>query len=185
MAWELTGNADATAASFLGSTNAQPLIVRAGTTPSATPPERLRILPDGKISIGTTTPQARLSVAGGGAVINSVAIGTDTSGVGYHNEHETVGAAGTGTPPPSRATPGLAIGAWCIPRTGYCTMMVGTERRYGRYDPCPGPGDSSPGNGKVLEPSPKACSGRGGRSSERPPLGEPRWRVPVEKVRSS
>ena len=91
MAWELTGNADATAASFLGSTNAQPLIIRAGTTPSATPPERLRVLPDGRIGIGTTTPQARLSVAGGGATLNGVAVGTDTSAVGYPNKYETVG----------------------------------------------------------------------------------------------
>jgi hypothetical protein len=91
MAWELTGNADATAASFLGSTNAQPLIVRTGPTPSATPPERLRVLTDGRIGIGTTTPQARLSVAGGGATLNGVAVGTDASGLNYHNEHETVG----------------------------------------------------------------------------------------------
>ncbi len=98
MAWELIGNADAAAASFLGSTNAQPLIVRAGPTPSATPPERLRVLPDGKIGIGTT-PQARLSVAGGVATLNGVAAGTDTSAVGYHNERATVDGKASEPPP--------------------------------------------------------------------------------------
>jgi hypothetical protein len=93
MAWELTGNAIGSTGGFLGATDAQPLIIRTGINPSATPPERLRVAPDGKIGIGTATPQARLSVAGGGAVINSVTVGTDTSGVGYFNEHETVGVA--------------------------------------------------------------------------------------------
>jgi hypothetical protein len=93
MAWELTGNADVTAASFLGSTNAQPLVIRTGITPSPTPPERLRVAPDGKVGIGTTTPQARLSVVGDGATINGVAIGANASGLNYPNKHETVGVA--------------------------------------------------------------------------------------------
>jgi hypothetical protein len=97
MPWELTGNADATATSFLGSTNAQPLIVRTGPTPSATPPERLRITTEGRIGIGTAAPQARLSVAGAGAIINNVSIGTDGAGVNYPNEAETIGLASPGT----------------------------------------------------------------------------------------
>jgi hypothetical protein len=111
MPWELTGNAIGSTGGFLGITDAQPLIIRTGTTPSAQPPERLRVLPDGKIGIGTASPQARLSVAGGGAIINNVAIGTDTSGVSYLNEHETVGAALPGTTLRLQSPNGLAFHA--------------------------------------------------------------------------
>lgn len=111
MAWELTGNAIGATGGFLGTTDAQPLIIRTGATASTQPPERLRVLPDGKIGIGTATPQARLSVAGGGATINNVAIGTDTSGVSYLNEHETVGAALPGATLRLQSPNGLAFHA--------------------------------------------------------------------------
>jgi hypothetical protein len=97
MPWELTGNADATTSSFLGSTNAQPLIIRTGPTPSTQPPERLRVTPDGRIGIGTAAPQARLSVAGAGAIINNVSIGSDGAATNYPNEAETIGLASPGT----------------------------------------------------------------------------------------
>lgn len=50
---------------------------------------------DGKVGIGTTSPGARLSVAGGGATVNGVAIGTDVSGIDYPYEYETVGVTNT------------------------------------------------------------------------------------------
>jgi hypothetical protein len=98
MAWELNGNSDATATSFLGPTSSQPLVVK--TTPStagATPLERLRVTPEGWVGIGIQKPQAKLTVAGGGALINNVAIGTDGLSVDYPNEQETIGLASPGT----------------------------------------------------------------------------------------
>jgi Chaperone of endosialidase len=91
MPWELTGNAIGSTGGFLGTTDAQPLIIRTGTSPAAQPPERLRVMPDGKIGIGTAAPQARLSIAGGGAIVNNVAIGTDSANVNYPNEADTIG----------------------------------------------------------------------------------------------
>lgn len=50
MAWELNGNAIGAIpepGAFLGTTDAQPLIIRTGATSSTTPPERLRVTPRG------------------------------------------------------------------------------------------------------------------------------------------
>lgn len=55
--WSLAGNSVA-AGSFLGTTNAQALSVRTAGA------ERLRVLPDGKVGIGTSGPAAKLHVAG-------------------------------------------------------------------------------------------------------------------------
>jgi hypothetical protein len=98
MAWELNGNPDATAASFLGPTNAQPLVIRTGTTPSPTPPERLRVTTEGRVGIGIANPQAKLSVAGGGAIINNVSVGNNgLDDLDYPNEADTIGLARPGT----------------------------------------------------------------------------------------
>src|SRR5687767_3487363 len=97
MAWELNGNSDATATSFLGPTNAQPLIVKTAPTAGATPLERLRVTSEGRVGVGVINPQAKLTVAGGGALINNLAIGTDGLSVEYPNEQETIGLANPGT----------------------------------------------------------------------------------------
>ena len=51
--------------------------------------------PTGRVGIGTVSPQEKFVVAGGGARINGVAIGTDVAGLNYSFEYETVGVAQT------------------------------------------------------------------------------------------
>src|SRR5829696_9848326 len=98
MAWELNGNAiGTTAGAFLGTTDAQPLVVKTTQTPGATPLERLRVTPDGRVGIGIINPQAKLAVAGGGAIVNNVAIATDGLSINYPEEQETIGLANPGT----------------------------------------------------------------------------------------
>src|SRR3712207_9595069 len=94
MAWELTGNAiGTTAGAFLGTTDAQPLIVK--TTPptaGATPLERLRVTTEGRVGVGIANPQAKLTVAGGGWIINKLTISTHgLLGVAYPKQAETLG----------------------------------------------------------------------------------------------
>ena len=57
--WLLTGNPVTAATDRLGTTNPQPLIVETNGK------ERLRVTPGGNIGIGTASPAAALSVAGG------------------------------------------------------------------------------------------------------------------------
>jgi formylglycine-generating enzyme required for sulfatase activity len=91
--WSLLGNNTITAwngitGSFLGTTSTQPLVL---ATTNATAQdirfftganganERMRILGDGNIGIGTTTPQARLDVNGGIRVGNDTATCTSSN----------------------------------------------------------------------------------------------------------
>jgi hypothetical protein len=98
MPWELNGNAIGATGAFLGTTDAQPLIVKTtAPTPGATPLERLRVTPEGRVGIGIINLSAKLTVAGGVAIINNVAIGTDGLSVDYPNEQETIGLANPGT----------------------------------------------------------------------------------------
>ena len=55
-AWDVDGNDDATGTYFLGTTNAQPLIVKTDRT------ERLRIAATGNVGIGTASPDVPLEV---------------------------------------------------------------------------------------------------------------------------
>jgi hypothetical protein len=60
MAWRLTGNAGTNPANnFIGTTDAQPLVFRTNNA------ERMRILSDGKVGIGTSTPTSRFHLADG------------------------------------------------------------------------------------------------------------------------
>jgi hypothetical protein len=51
--------------------------------------------PTGNVGIGTVSPAQRLVVAGGGAAINGVTVGTDVAGIDYPWEYETVGVSQT------------------------------------------------------------------------------------------
>ena len=51
--------------------------------------------PTGRVGIGTVSPQEKFVVAGGGARINGVTVGTDVAGINYPFEYETVGVSQT------------------------------------------------------------------------------------------
>ena len=51
--------------------------------------------PSGRVGIGTVNPQEKFVVAGGGARINGVTVGTDVAGINYPFEYETVGVSQT------------------------------------------------------------------------------------------
>jgi hypothetical protein len=51
--------------------------------------------PTGRVGIGTVNPQEKFVVAGGGARINGVTIGSDVAGLNYAFEYETVGVSQT------------------------------------------------------------------------------------------
>jgi hypothetical protein len=74
LSWNLSGNAGTNpATNFLGTTDAQPLVIRTNNA------EALRVTADGNVGVGTTTPGARVDVAGGaGTAIN----GTSSAGNG-------------------------------------------------------------------------------------------------------
>jgi cytoskeletal protein CcmA (bactofilin family) len=71
-AWALTGNA-ITGTEFLGTTNAQPLIIRTNNL------ERMRITATGDVGIGTTAPAATLHVVGTAQVSGNTSVGADLS----------------------------------------------------------------------------------------------------------
>src|SRR5678816_496276 len=61
--WHLLGNAGTNASThFVGTTDAKPLVFRTNNT------ERMRILPNGRVGIGTKTPQALFNVPVTGSV---------------------------------------------------------------------------------------------------------------------
>ncbi len=70
-AWSLRGNAATNPASmFLGTTDAQPLLIKTNNT------ERLRILSGGNVGIGTSTPSSLVHLRGGNLLIDTSASGT-------------------------------------------------------------------------------------------------------------
>lgn len=61
--WSLTGNAGTNGnTNFIGTTDSRPLVFRTNSR------ERMRIIPGGKIGIGTSTPDARFTIAVGSGV---------------------------------------------------------------------------------------------------------------------
>jgi hypothetical protein len=62
--WSLTGNS-ITGTEFLGTTNAQPLVIRTNNT------ERMRITATGNVGIGTASPTERLQVSDGNIAITN------------------------------------------------------------------------------------------------------------------
>jgi hypothetical protein len=62
--WSLTGNS-ITGTEFLGTTNAQPLVIRTNNT------ERMRITATGNVGIGTASPTERLQVSDGNVAITN------------------------------------------------------------------------------------------------------------------
>ncbi|MCS7226974.1 MAG: hypothetical protein NZ821_08290, partial [Gloeomargarita sp. SKYB31] len=83
-AWALGGNA-ITGTEFLGTTNNQPLRLYTNNA------EQLRITPTGDVGIGTTTPSARLHVAGSSRVDGTLTAAADLSVEG----NTTLGNAAT------------------------------------------------------------------------------------------
>jgi hypothetical protein len=65
-AWALTGNSGTNpAVNFLGTTDAQPLVIRTNNT------ERMRVTATGNVGIGTATPTERLQVSDGNVAITN------------------------------------------------------------------------------------------------------------------
>ena len=83
--WLLSGNElSATDDQWIGSSNQRPVIFKSNNT------ERVRVMADGRVGIGTSNPEAKLHVAGGDALINSVTVGV---GGGGHTSNVVVGQA--------------------------------------------------------------------------------------------
>jgi len=81
-AWLLTGNAGTNpATNFLGTTDAQPLVIRTNNT------EQIRVTANGRVGIGTPTPGAKLEVAG--------AIKVPEEGTLIFNDPNEAGTPGT------------------------------------------------------------------------------------------
>jgi hypothetical protein len=75
--WALSGNAIPDTTKFLGTTSAQPLLIKTNNA------ERLRVLSNGNVGVGLTTPSARLHVKG-----------TGTTGLRGETSATTTNAAG-------------------------------------------------------------------------------------------
>jgi hypothetical protein len=107
MPWELTGNSGTTSTNFLGTTDAQPLSIRTNNS------EKARLTPSGELLIGTATssPGAKLRVAGGGATINNVVIGTHAPGINYPEQDRTIGVTNTSATLRLQSPNGVALHA--------------------------------------------------------------------------
>jgi hypothetical protein len=107
-AWALTGNA-ITGTEFLGTTNAQPLVIRTDNT------ERMRITATGDVGIGTTAPAATLDV-NGTVAFSATATLTNTgsaltlpSDVAVVEIVDGAGAANINVNPPTTGTQGQVL----------------------------------------------------------------------------
>ena len=84
MPWQLTGNAGTNAKrNFLGTTDSRPLVIETVGV------ERVRVLGNGNVGLGTQQARARLTVANGGAFINGV--GVDAPAINYAYESSGIG----------------------------------------------------------------------------------------------
>src|ERR1700712_5253039 len=141
--WSLGGNSNATSASKLGTTNANPLILRTNNS------SRLYIAPDGKVGIGTSSPTTQFHVEGLGLLnifVSTVAPGLQSGSglIGYVKGQPTavgqrlgyflMGSQGGGTDPyNATGLVGYADGAWSnASRPAYLafeTTKTGTMQR--------------------------------------------------------
>jgi hypothetical protein len=107
-AWALTGNA-ITGTEFLGTTNAQPLVIRTNDT------ERMRITETGNVGIGTTAPAATLDVNGTIAFSATRILENDGSNLTLPSDVAVVeiedggGAADINVYPPTTGTQGQLL----------------------------------------------------------------------------
>jgi len=122
--WSLTGNSGTNpAANFLGTTDAQPLVVQTNNQ------EAFRVTPTGTIGVGTATPSGKVGVVASGSTDAIVA--TTASGDAM-DASSTAGIGVNGASSGNRGVEGVSqtdIGVEGISDTG--EGMVGTLGRYG------------------------------------------------------
>jgi hypothetical protein len=108
LAWLLTGNS-ITGTEFLGTTNAQPLVIRTDNT------ERVRITATGDVGIGTSTPAATLDVNGTVAFSATATLTNTGSALTLPNDVVVVeivdggGAGNINVNPPTTGTQGQVL----------------------------------------------------------------------------
>lgn len=88
LGWALSGNAGTTSSNFLGTTDLQPLYIRTNNT------NRITVTADGKVGIGTTSPDAAFHVYRGNS---SVVAPTGTTAIFEDNANHSVGIFGPET----------------------------------------------------------------------------------------
>ncbi|NTW31368.1 MAG: LamG domain-containing protein [Bacteroidetes bacterium] len=96
--WQLTGNAGTdSSTNYIGTTDARPLVIKTNNA------EKMRIMANGNVGIGTSTPTSALTVNGGALINGTTATATITNNlVSYYkldgNSNDAVGSNnGTGT----------------------------------------------------------------------------------------
>jgi len=124
-AWKLGGNPDvsSTGDNFLGPTNGAPLILKTAGVKPAVPVERMRVQPNGRVGIGTTSPTARLDVSHTGNVAvagTSSASSDDAVGVLGVATGDKEGAAGV-----KGTHPGVGFGVWATSAEGPAVYAQG------------------------------------------------------------